>query len=350
MRLQDIKRSYDLKPNYILIPVYKTANYKEFNDLLDEVRKLKGFKETQFAQTRTKALCTDKRVLWQEMPGYEIRKTYKYGVEIIILSYEFGHCRIQFRPTGNKGADENKINGRQAFNKFKKDCEKLGIDLESYRVDEELGYEIKQTIEKPKIAVASNLFLNKTFEHVNHLDINSSYPAGLAESHPEFEPLIRKYFKKRKTNKDYKAILNLTIGFMQSIYVDYRYSQLSKDAIHVNNRKVDEMTRWLQKHDRVVLLWNTDGIWFAGDSLKETFNSTELGEWHEDYTDCKFRIKSAGCYEFECNGKYESRLRGKTKFEEEKPRDQWQWGDIYQEATDKIISYIVTEDGHIMEG
>ena len=272
MRLQDVKRSYDLKPNYLLIPAYKTSDYKEFNALLDEVKKLKGFKQIKFKRTKKRALCTEQRVLWQEMPGYEIKKDYGNGVEILILSYELGHCRIQFRPTGNKGADENKINGRQAFNKFKKDCEKLGIDLESYRVDEELGYEIKQTIEKPKIAVASNLFLNKTFEHVNHLDINSSYPAGLAESHPEFDPLIRKYFKKRKTNKDYKAILNLTIGFMQSIYVDYRYSQLSKDAIHVNNRKVDEMTRWLQKHDRVVLLWNTDGIWFAGDSLKEKFN------------------------------------------------------------------------------
>ena len=348
MKLKEIKKSFDLKPNYLLIPVFKTTDPKEYNSLLDEVKKLQGFKAQKFLRTKSHGLCTDKRVLWQEMPGYEIRQI-KNGCEILILSYEFGHCRIQFRPAGNKAAEDNKINGRQAFTKFKKDCEKNGIDLESYMVDEDTGYMIKQTIEKPKIDVANKQFLNTTFEGVHHLDINSSYPAGLAESHPEFAPLIQKYFDKRKTNKDYKAILNLTIGFMQSTYVDYRYSQLSRDAIHVNNKKVNDMTQWLIKHDRIVLAWNTDGIWFAGDSLLDIFNSSELGEWHQDYTDCKFRMKSAGCYEFICNGKYESRVRGKTKFEEEKPRDQWEWGDIYREATDKIIKYIVTEDGHVKE-
>lgn len=346
MKLKDIKRSYEQRPNYFLLPVYKTADYEEYNALLNEVMKLKGFKKTKFKRTRSKALCTDRKILWHEMPGYEIKQN-KIGCEIIILSYTFGHCRIQFRPTGNKEADENKINGRQAFNKFKKDCEKYDINLDDYMVPEEVGWEIKQTIEKPKIDVSNKMVLNKTFEHVNHLDINSSYPAGLAESHPEFAPLIQKYFDKRKTNKDYKAILNLTIGFMQSTYVDYRLSQLSRDAIHINNKKVEEMTQWLRKNGRIVLLWNTDGIWFAGESVKDIFNSTQLGEWHEDYTDCKFRAKSAGCYEFICNGKYEARVRGKTKFEETKPRNQWEWGDIYQEATDEIIKYFHNSDGTV---
>ena len=349
MLLKDIKKSYDLNPNYFLIPVYRTSNHEEYNDLLKQVRALKcGFKEIKVKRTQSKSICVDKQVLWHEMPCYEV-KNIKNGCEILILSYSFGHCRIQFRPTANKEAEENTINGRQAFTKFKKDCKNMGIDLEAYALDEDSAYEIKKQIEKPRIDVFNQLFLNKTFKSVHHLDINSSYPAGLAESHPEFRPLIEKYFAKRKTNKDYKAILNLTIGFMQSPYCDYKYSQLSRDAIAVNNRKVEEMTLYLQKHDRIVLAWNTDGIWFAGESLADVFNSTELGEWHQDYTNCQFRMKSAGCYEFICDGKYYSRVRGKTRFELDKPREEWQWGDIYQAATDKIIQYLVQEDGYVKE-
>lgn len=347
IKLKDLKRSFDLRPNYYLIPVYKTRDPDEYNALLDEVRALKGFKQVQFKRTQSKGICVDPKVLWYQMPGYEIKAS-KVGAEILVLSFEFGHCRIQFRPAGNKEADENKVHGSQAFKKFRSDCEKNGIDLESYMVDEETGYEIKMTIEKPHIGVFSDLFLNNTYYNVHHLDINSSYPAGLAESHPEFRPLIEKYFKMRKTNKDYKAILNLTIGFMQSPYCDFRYSQLSKDAIAVNNRKVEEMTRWLQKHDRIVLAWNTDGIWYSGESLENKFNSEELGEWHQDYSHCKFRMKSAGAYEFICDGKYYSRVRGKTKYEEVKPREEWEWGDIYK-ASDQVIKYLISEDGHAIK-
>lgn len=348
MKLKDIKKSFALKPNYYLIPVYRTSDPDDFNSLVDEVKKLKGFKQVDFVRTPSKGLCTDTKTLWSEMPGYEIKKV-KNGCEVLVLSYELGHFRIQFRSTESKKVDERKVHGRTAFTKFKKDCQKNGIDLEAYKVDEDTGWEIKQTIENPKIDVFSPLFLNRTYYSVHHLDINSSYPAGLAESHPEFRPLIEKYYNKRKENEDYKAILNLTIGFMQSRYCDYAYSQLSKDAIHVNNRKVEEMTLWLQKHDRIVLAWNTDGIWFAGESLADVYHSSELGEWHQDYTNCQFRMRSKGSYEFICDDKYYARVRGKTTYEKEvKPRDQWEWGDIYREEAE-AIKYTVGPDYHIYE-
>ena len=344
MKLKDIKKSYDIRPNYYLIPVYKTRDPDEYNALLDEVRALKGFKEVKFTRTQSRGISVSHKDLWYNMPGYELRSS-KSGAEILILSFEFGHCRIQFRPAGNKEAAENKVHGAQAFKKFKDDCDKYGIDLESYMLDEESGYEVKMTIEKPHIGVFSNLFLNNTYENVHHLDINSSYPAGLAESHPEFRKLIERYYRLRKQNSDYKAILNLTIGFMQSPYCSFRYSQLSRDAIAVNNRKVEEMTLYLQKHDRIVLAWNTDGIWFQGESLLDKFHSTELGEWHQDYSNCKFRMKSAGAYEFICDGQYYPRVRGKTTYETIKPREEWTWGDIYN-ASDEIIKYVIDKDGY----
>ena len=35
MLLKDIKKSYDLNPNYFLIPVYRTSNHEEYNDFED---------------------------------------------------------------------------------------------------------------------------------------------------------------------------------------------------------------------------------------------------------------------------------------------------------------------------
>ena len=349
MDFKDIKKSYEAQPNYMLIPVYKCVDMDEYNDLLRQLDENPYIQRANIKRTRSGGICVDKRVLLHEMPCYDT-KTISTGSEILVLSYEFGHCRIQFRP--QHAASEAKLNmvqGRQAFLKFEKDCERSGINLKNYWMNEDDAWEIKQTIEKPYIDVLSPSFLNKTFENVHHLDINSSYPAGLAETHPEFYSLIQNYYNKRKTNNDYKAILNLTIGFMQSPYCDYAYSQLSRDAIKTNNDKVRAMTQWLVEHDRIVLLRNTDGIWFMGDSLKDVFNSTELGQWHEDYTNCQFRIKSAGAYEFICDGIYHPVVRGSTKLEKVKPRCDWQWGDIYHEAAAEVIQYKIKEDGYVEE-
>ena len=349
MTYKELKKSFAAVPNYIRIPVYQTRDPEEYNAILNELRNHTQIEEKKIKRTISKGICVDRAVLWHEMPCFEAT-TKRYGAEILVLSYEFGHCRIQFRPSGNKTEEENNtVHGRTAFAQFKRDCKRIGIDLESYMVNEDVGYEIKKTIEAPYIDVFNQMLLNKIFTNVHHLDINSSYPAGLAESHPEFYPLIKRYYDNRRQNKDYKAILNLTIGFMQSTYCDYRYSELSRDAIAVNNRKVEQMTEWLQDHGRSVIAWNTDGIWFAGESCKDIFNSTELGEWHEDYSNCQFRMKSKGAYEFLCEGKYYAKVRGKTKYEEEKPRDQWEWGDIYREAAEHIIKYMIDEQGYARE-
>lgn len=348
MQFEDIPKSYEIKPNYMLIPVYKCNDMEEFNDLLKQLDDNPYIIRQKIKRTRSGGICVDTHTLMHEMPGYEVT-TISTGCEILVLSYEFGHCRIQFRPAGNSGAKLNMVQGRQAFDKFKKDCAKLKINLQQYYMNEDSAIEVKKQIEKPYIDVLSPSFLNITMDNVHHLDINSSYPAGLAESHPEFAPLIQKYYESRKTNQDYKAILNLTIGFMQSRYCDYAYSQLSRDAIKINNDKVRQMTKWLIEHDRVVLLRNTDGIWFKGDSLIDVYNSKELGQWHQDYTDCQFRIKSAGAYEFVCNGEYHPVVRGATKLEKTKPRSEWTWGDIYHEAAADIIAYSVNDNGYVEE-
>ena len=64
-----------------------------------------------------------------------------------------------------------------------------------------------------------------TFENAHHLDINSAWPAALVRTHPEFAPIMDFIFKKKQELKEqgisgdkniYKAILNYSIGYMQS--------------------------------------------------------------------------------------------------------------------------------------
>lgn len=347
MRYEDIERSFAAMPNYRLMPVYQCSTKEEFNELMADIKSLPEMQNARITRTKSGgiSLC---RKLFDTMPCYQVGQT-STGVEIVILSYEYGHARIQYRLRATS-IQLSKVQGRQAFNKFQKDCETMGIDLHYHWVPEDVGWEIKQTIEKPYIDVLSPSFLDREIDNVHHLDINSSYPAGLAESHPEFRPLIQKYYESRKVNRDYKAILNLTIGFMQSKYCDYAYSALSRDAIEVNNTKVRQMTEWLMDQGRIVLLRNTDGIWFKGESLADLFDSTDLGDWHQDHTNCKIRIKSAGAYEFiDGDGQYYPVLRGATTLDKIKDRDQWKWGDIYHEAAEDVLQYKVSADGFLEE-
>ena len=95
------------------------------------------------------------------------------------------------------------------------------------------------------------------------------------------------------------------------------------------------MVKWLKATDRIPVLINTDGIWFIG--TPTNLSSKLLGEFEEDHKNCTLRIKSSGAYEYIEDGKYHPVLRGKTKLDRIKPRDKWQWGDIYQEDAQPIM-------------
>ena len=87
-------------------------------------------------------------------------------------------------------------------------------------------------------------YIDRRFFNANHIDFHSSYPAGLANTHPEFRPILENLYNRRKENPMYKAILNLSIGYMQTLNVigfNARYAQLAKDAIADNNRRVEDI-------------------------------------------------------------------------------------------------------------
>ena len=323
------------KPNFMLIPV-NTINMdsdgiKEFNELYLELKK---------SDLGTIIRSPSGGISYKTIPpAWDIRNT----TTVVELTIIYGQMyRIQIR---NEKMNNNpfKIKGRQAFRKFKELLLEDGIDLDKYAIDN--GPEVKATIEKPFIKLESNSFINRTFRNVNHIDFHNSYPAGLVNTHPEFRKVIEELYNKRKENEIYKAILNLSIGFMQSeACCNARWAHLTRDAIADNNKRILDMAKRLEETNHVILSYNTDGIWYIGDIYHGEGEGPRLGEWHNDHINTTWRAKSAGAYEFIEDGKYHPVLRGRTKLDEIKPRSEWKWGDIYN-IDCNIIKYVLTEDG-----
>ena len=345
------KINYTRKLNYILIPVTQTDDYKAFNEVFLAYRRLDSVRieRTPSGGISIKGLS---------VPGRWDIRTFKWGCEFtycghedegiwhndpIRLEHGCGMFRLQFRNKIFEDEKTNsKISGKQALNKFYKELKAINIDLNNYAIEN--GKEIKEQIESPLIQLEDQEDKDKIFENCHHIDINSSYPAGVKEYHPEFAPVIDKWYElKKQGHKEYKAYLNLMIGTMQSQFVGYKYADISKYAIKLNNDKIRAMAQWLKDNGRKVLLYNTDGIWFQGEPYLN--GSDKLGEFKQDHTNCKFRAKSNGAYEFIENGKYTPVIRGKTKLDETKPREEWNWGDIYQNDAQLIIKYELTEGG-----
>ena len=85
---------------------------------------------------------------------------------------------------------------------------------------------------------------------------------------------------------------------------------------------------------------NTDGIWYAGDVYhpEDGTEGTHLGQWKTDHTDCTLLIKSPACYQYKEDGKVHTVMSGRTKLDRIKNREDWEWGDIYNNDV-KVITY-----------
>ena len=246
---------------------------------------------------------------------------------------------------GRPKFNESKMQGYKAWKIFNKLCLENGIDLEKYAIDN--GEEVKKEIEKPLIQMN---VLNETLENVHHIDFHNSYPAGLCNTHPEFRKVIEPLYKARKTHPENKDILNCVVGYMQSLdRCKARWAHLSKDAIHDNNTRIFALVLNLKGNGNRIIGFNTDGIWYQGKIYhNHREEGPELGQWHNDYVNCTFRAKSHGAYEFIENGVYTPVVRGLTKLDEIKPRDQWVWGDIFQKEAE-VLHYKFVEGKGIIK-
>ena len=225
---------------------------------------------------------------------------------------------------------------------------KDSIDLDKYKIDN--GAEVKKTIDKPLILFRDDI-KGFVYDNVHHIDFHNSYPAGLVNTHPEFKTTVERIYNMRNDPDKsalYKAILNYSIGWMQSLKggKTAAWAHLAADAIRDNNKRIIELTIKLQAAGRVILGYNTDGIWYQGKPYSGAGEGKGLGQWSNDHVYCTFRAKSNGIYEFMEAGKYYPVVRGVTDLDMIKPREEWEWGDIYKTP---IILYKLNRETLLIE-
>lgn len=272
----------------------------------------------------------------------------KNSIELTYIGPE-GAARFIFngRPDGMKGS--------KAFRLFEKNCKEMGVDLTEFAIEN--GEEVKKQI--PNAPVELYARPDRVYLNAHHIDLNSSFMAGIAEYEPKLAPVILDIYDKRKENPINKDILTRTYGFMQSEWcvvklneeksVNYAYAHLSKAAHEVNNRKIEYLLEELKYSGRRILATNTDGIWYTGELYHDEHEGTKLGQWKHDHNNCQIRFKSKGSYEYIENGKYTPVVRGMTKLDKIKSRDEWEWGDIYYEGSEIITFKFDYRKGIIFE-
>ena len=335
--------------NFLDIPVNRIdtdeAGMNEWNRIVNLITKYN--EETtiyrDLVRTRSGGISIAVEHL-NQFPGWDVRECGSMA-ELTVIDRD-GCWRFQFRHKLQKGKD---ISGRTAFLKLDEVCQRFGVNIRSLMLPtEEDGKKIKMQIPKPRIDMREE-FLNMTLKNANHIDIHSSHMAGVAKAFPQLREPIQHCYDNRKRYAIYKSILTHAWGFFQSQYnpVNYRLAHLSKAGLEYTNSIVDDLTQRLTASGRVVIGHNTDGAWYVGEPYHGEGEGPDLGQWQNDVVNARFRARSTGCYEYQTpDGTYTPVVRGKTKLDQIKPREEWEWGDIYNYG--KIAVFYIRDD-HLIE-
>lgn len=337
-----------MKPNYIEITPTKLEFTEENVELFNNVYRyclVNNFHE--IVRTKSGGICKKRGVL--KFPAYDVVKT---GTKIIITVLGFRNYRIMLSSAGDV---ENEYTKNSNWKKIWYEmCKRFDISMRDYAIED--GMEVRKEVPKYLTDTPRKSYYNITYRNVNHIDFHSAFPGGLIETHPEFEPVVRTLYEKKELLKTenseesslYKLVLNAIIGYFWSKQIKAKYANLAKDAITRSNDKLLELSDRLQKAGRVVLLFNTDGIWYGGDEYHGDGEGKDIGEWSNDHVNCKFRMKSSGAYEYEENGVYHPVVKGRTNLDKVLPREQWKWGYIYRKGLKVLVYDFVENVGVIM--
>ena len=311
------------------IPVIEISysNYQLWN-------KLYFFAKSHFREVKpTKSLA---------MPNGREKGHFRYMVthnnqshELVIVCAS-GCYRFIIQPSKLKG---NTVSGRKSVLELYKIMDKYNIDFGKYACNN--GLNVKKTILKPLQQEVRPSFINKIFNHMYHLDFNSSFASRIVEAHPELKEVYTELYHNRKNDNDFfKHVLTNSIGCFQSTYCPdwycrrkskpYMFANLSKIAVNGTRDKVLEKMRKIKAKGMIPVLTNVDGIWYYSDKgpYHDNEEGTELCQWKNDHLDCKFLMTSRGSYQYVENGVCKTVLRGTTNLDKVKKREDWAFGDI----------------------
>ena len=325
------------------------VSFDVFNAFCEDlVNRMKDYPYSPFTTTRSGGISKKSKSEVSYM--YLLRSNRTSLVEIIVRD-DRGTTRVMYLNTlkgkevmfkKNKKGDSVVLSGKRALNILIDELKKDNIDLYDYQISKEEGQAIhnKDKIMNPRlIKVLDDNDIDKELENCHHLDLNSAYPSGLVENYPEFKPTITRLYDKRKDIPEYKQVLNLSIGMMESKISGFKWNHLAYKSHEWTNNKIYRMMSLIERRGGRPILLNTDGIWYQLDKPLDIESSVELGGWKHDHKQCKLRVKSSGSYEFIENSVYTPVQRGRTLLDKSKPRELWQWGDIYQEEA-KLVETI----------
>lgn len=323
------------------------VSFDVFNAFCEDlVNRMKTYPYSPFTATRSGGIS--KKSTSDGPYMYLLRSNRTSLVEIIVLD-ERGATRVMYRNAlkENQVVNEDKqevkvLSGKRALGILIDELKKDNIDLYEYQISKEEGLAIhtKDKMMNPRlIKVLDDNDIDKVLENCHHLDLNSAYPAGLAINYPEFNTTLTRLYNKRKDIPEYKQVLNLSIGVMESKITGFKWNHLAYKSHEWTNNQIYIMMSLIERRGGRPILLNTDGIWYQSDLPININESGELGGWKHDHKQCKLRVKSSGSYEFIENSVYTPVQRGRTLLDRSKPRELWQWGDIYQEEA-KLVETI----------
>ena len=263
------------------------------------------------------------------------------GVIITVILYN----RVFVFKCGHFSVDNSEMNGRKAMRNLISECNKQNIDIKKYEVEN--GEEIKLTIPKPYITLVDK-YAGQEVEHVNHLDINSAWPAGCCKDYPE----LTEVFKKLRERD--KFIGDMALGYCQSEWCNYKYSNLAKSGIVNTNMYIYDLMTKLIENDFEIVCLNTDGIWYFDKTNKNRIyhddrEGNKLGQWKTDHKDCTFYGYSAGQYYFIENNKFNVRARGYYWYEQIKPREEWEKEDFFKALQTLTCVYWDETEGFVIQ-
>lgn len=262
----------------------------------------------------------------------------KTKIELTIVSYK-GCYRFVI---GNKRNElTNPVSGKKSVRTIYKVAKELGIDLEKYKVSSEEGKLLKTEIDPPHIEMFG--IAGRIYTNVHHLDLNSSYASRIIEAYPELKEMYEQMYSQRNENDGYyKHVLTNSIGCWQSEYCPdianagklspYQFANLSKIAVNDTRALIEKYIGILRRNNRKVLLTNTDGIWYQGEIYHDENEGKELCQWKNDHTNCQFIMKSKGAYQYIEDGKCHTVVRGTTLLDQEKSREDWNFGEIFNQV------------------
>lgn len=345
-------------------------NFKIFKEHKNDIE-INVLDEEQITITNKKlawirSICSPGKFIWtpsgglskipcnQEENKYEIIKIDGYGKRQYIVAYikVLGWILSLVHMPYNEDTIEDKVKGTTNLKKLIDNCpEILKYKNEDIAHTEEVAMNMGPIFYNSQSPTSFSRIWSEDYKgqriinHVYSIDINSDYADALRHIIPETEEYIEQLFLHRKENKNNKAILNTMIGTMYSQYtknipqlkVPYALADLSYLIHDFVCKKILNMTYKLEQQGATILMLCTDSIkfiWPYEDLPTGIDVGPGLGQWKYEFKDTQFCFLGVKKYQYigtegENKGVHKVVLSGRSKLEQFKKKEDWDWDDLF---------------------